>query len=440
MITDILLIEDDPAASLSIKEILGNKYSVTQAPDVESALKMIGGRKFNLAILDHDLKGEKGLGPYLKIRRIDPTLKVVMISLINDVSVAVSAAKMGVVDFLRKPLEAEKLREVISRHIAKSEEAPRLILTSKSAWLIGASEIASSLLTQLKSLAASKDDVLVFGEMGIDKRAVAELIHKSGPLSARRFSSIDLMAFNKESSEGLFWSTVQELLEDRTGKTDEEDLCGTVMLSCIERVSDHFAMSILEFLRKRRTTTSFERLDKLIRVIVSAEDAIRLSELETKGYFEGFSKLNIPTLRERKEDIPILISACVDQASSKYSKSVKGISAEALRFMSFYRWPGNYRQLESFLTLAVLNMKEDVISLKEMPVDADMVTEVYLKESDVSGILSLGELDQGFEKKFIGMVIDHAGGDEGRAASFLDIPKTAFQERIKTLGLTGRRA
>jgi len=437
----ILIIEDDPKALSSIIDILGKDFevkSVAAGEGVSEAASFLP----HLVILDNDIKDRDGFELYRKLRRLSSKLKVIMISGSSNVAPAVTAAKLGVNDYLMKPLVPKTFNESIKKLLAEEEVRPSLIITEVSGaeWLKGTSHSIETLFRNIESVLGINSDIILFGEKGINKASIAEIIHVNGLKRRRKFVKLDLLSFKREGTESYFWGSLQELLQERQGGLDiEEEVCGTLFLSGIESLSDHFAQSIFKYLKERKEKTLEGKLDKDIRVIISIEDTSKLISLEKSGLISNFVRLDLPALRERKEDIPILINSYIKKFSDQYSKSISGISGDILELFIVYNWQGNYEELESLIKIAVLNAVEDMISIKNLPMDFKFVVDTSLEEAFSTGDLRLESLRRDFESNFFSVILEKTDWDEAKASQMLDIPRNVFSERIKELGITQRK-
>jgi len=424
----LLLIEDDPKVSSFVSETLDGEFLVSPAASLGDAEKAVSEKKFDVAIYDYDLKGG-GLEGYRKLRRTAPALPVIMISDLGDIAVAVSAAKLGVKDVLMKPLEADRFREAVERNAAKEKRpsALRLDKVSGGEWMSGFGEKISLMLSELRAAASGNADVVMCAEDGINVASVAELLHFCGRLSDRPFSSIDLRSFSRDSAEALFWSTVRGVMK--------EGGCGTVLLKNTQALDEHFVISILDFLGKRRSGAAPEGVDSSGRVVISSNDPVQIAELGARGRLSGFSEIHVPPLRDRRDDMPLLAAAFMSKYSSRYGRNVGAISSEVLEFLSAHGWPGNYSELELFIKLAVLNCSAGVLTMKDLPVNFEALSENFLRKTASGGCLGLEALKEGYERALYGAVLENFGGDVNRAADFLDVPGPVFSERSRDLGL-----
>jgi len=398
---NILLIEDESKASSEITEILGKTFNIKEAKTLKEAIGYIKAEEFQLIIFDHDIKTGGGLDGYKKIRSVKPHANVLMVSSLGDISLAVAATKLGVNDFLRKPLEQTKFINSVET-ISSREQMFSLNLNhiENSEWLRGISEEMKIFFSNLEKAVSSYNDIVLFGEPGIDKYSATNLAHNAGSLKNRKIIPINLLSFNEKTAEAHFWTTIQEILGDKLGKTDEKNLCGTVLLNGIEKLDEFFAISILEFLKKRKNSSDFERIDKAMKVVLSFEDPEKLADLEAKGFLKNFSKLYLPPLRRRREDMAIIADELIVKYSAKYDKKIEAISTNLLKFFMVYDWPGNYREFELVVSASVLKAASEIITIKDVPINIDMVQRENLIEAKMNKGVSLEGLRKRFKQAF----------------------------------------
>ncbi len=433
----ILIIEDNPKVIANIQEILGTEYDI-KFVQVPEAIDMMASFSPNLVVLDNDLKETDGFELYRKLHWLDSKIKTIMISGSSQVASAVSAAKMGVSDYLMKPLEVKRFSESVKKLLTEEEIKPSLIITQVpgSEWLNGINQRIKSLFKDIEGVLESCSDIILLGERGINKAVVAEIIHINGEKRRRKFVELDLSSFEREDTESYFWGTLQELLKEQKGElNNEEELCGTLFLSGFGRISDHFGKSVLKYLRERKEKLGERRIDKEIKVIISIEATSKLIALEKDKLIGNFITLDIPPLRQRKADIPVLVNSYIRKFSEKYSKSVSGISGDILELFMVYDWPGNYDELESLISFAVLNAEENIISIKNLPLDPKFILDTTIRKAISSNDLSLESLRIDFERQFFRVILEKSGWDDAKASQMLDIPKPVFSERVKELGI-----
>ena len=419
----ILLLTDDPKIAAQTREALGEELTVCDK--VEDFLHK-ASEKPQLAIIDFDLHETDGLMVYRRLRERDPYLKTIMLSSNNNIPLAVSATRMGVADFLRKPLPNAAFKAAVQSQLKAPEVFPGALSDEEGAeWLNGTSEKLVAFLSDFEAARTSQQDVCLSAERGVDRGSIARLLHKHGPNGKRKFVEFNLASFNRESQEGHFWATLQELLLSREEASlpEQQELTGTIYFEGGELIPDHFRNSLLEYLNKRRAEA---RLLKDVRVVLGGG-----------GEISGFVKLSIPPLRERKEDLPLILSALI----KTLTREPIYVSPQVLEFFSYYDFPGNYEELKAQLRGALEGKprppagRAGELKLASFMLNAGQLKSAQLKQALTRRSFNLTAVRERFEAELIAYVLTAAQGEVAQAARFLDMPRTVLSERIKTLGV-----
>jgi len=247
-----------------------------------------------------------------------------------------------------------------------------------------------------------------------------ELIHAHSLKRKRKLQVLDLASFRRENMESFFWGTVKELMAepDVGAVQNEEDRTGTLYLENLESIDQSFKLSIFDFFRERKG-----KVDKEILALIG----IREKDVLQPESLRDFTFVEIPPLRERKEDLSHLISHYLKLYSVKHDKKVKGVSADFLDFAAAYDYPGNFRELECLMEQAVLRAASENLDLKDISLDFNGLLEVSRKKAARGG-------PEEFEKDLCNLLLAKTGGDVSAAARFLDMPRTVLNERIAELG------
>jgi DNA-binding NtrC family response regulator len=427
----ILLIEDDPRVEQAIKSALPG-YALETVKDEKEAAGALERKKPALVIIDHDLKTADGLQIFRQVRLLAPYVRVVMLSLANDIPLAVTATKLGAADFLRKPVSPKELLAAVERNAsaAGAHGAP----PAGAPWLQGEDPPLKKMYADIRAALLTRKNLVLAAERGIEKGDLAEYLHERGWKPKRQIRTIDLASFRRENLEGSFWSTVQEAVGEslpagRPGKPaaadNEEDRCGTLFLENIESLEASFRLSIFEFFKEKK-----EKIDQEALVVIGLFSAGSLPPQLQKHY----SLIEVPPLRERKADLPQLVSRRLAALSAEHNKTVKAISAELLYLFNLYDFPGNYHELEALLTAGVLASSSATLEIKDLPLDFKMLTALAIKDAHLKGKLSLESARRWLEKLTYKTLLAKNGGDLAAAARFLDLPRTALAERAAELG------
>ena len=407
----ILIIEDEPKTEAKVKEALEG-YDLQVVSEAKAALEYLSKSRPDLILLDHDLKGIDGLQFFRQIQSVAPAVKVIMLSAQNDIPLAVTATKLGVSDFLKKPPAAAQLRAAVEDNLQAEEE--RFLRPASELWLQGQSPKLERMYADLRKVLLTRQNLMLLGERGVEKVKVVEFLHATGFSKQKKLKLIDLLSFRRENLEAHFWATVQEALAE---PADIQERCGTLYLENIESLEDNFRASILEFFKERKNEVF--TVIGVYEKVASAKD---------------FALIEVPPLRERKEDLAQLLGHYLNLYSVKHNKRVKGFSSELLSLLTLYDYPGNYRELENLIEEGVLASSSEILGLPDIPLGIRELLGSFIKKSLQSGKLSLEEAKRGFEKGLYATLLSKTGGDAAQVARLLDLPRTALSSRLDELG------
>jgi DNA-binding NtrC family response regulator len=408
----ILLIEDNPKAEASIKEALGKEYNLQTVRARGEAVSYLEKKSPDLILIDFDLKAQDGLQIYRELR---PHQKVIMLSASGNVPLAVTATKQGVVEFLRKPINAEELLSAVERNIFEYEG--RLRWRPEWQWLKGESPKIKEMLRKIGAVIKRDEDFVLLGEEGVPKEEVAEFVHCNSPQQDRKRVSFDLSSFAKKNLEAHFWANLKRVLAPAEASSLQRasDLCGTLYLDNLERIDEHFRITLFNY---------FKESKKDVRVIFGVKD----KSLKVKDY----PLVEVPPLRERRGDMPNLLGFYLKRASAKFNKAVKHVSTEILSFLASYDFPGNYVELGKMIEDAVLTATTNNLEGKNFPFDYRGLIHTCL-EGTLAENLPLDEAKRRFERKLYRVILEKVGQDQAAAARFLDVPKSVLAARLENL-------
>ena len=408
----ILLIEDDPKTEAVIREMLGREYRLQTVKDFEGASEYLAETPPHLILIDFDLKNKDGLQIYRELR---PQQKVIMLSASGNVPLAVTATKQGIVDFLRKPLNADELRGAVDKSLLL--RAQKLCWQKGQEWMQGKSAVIQQMLQKIGHLIENKNDALLMGGSGISKKSVAEFIHANSGQCHKKIVEIDLASFSKESLESHFWANIKRLvtLPESNSLQRIEDACGTLYLEGFDQVDAPFQQTIIQY---------FKNNNKNIVLILGSSSALAKTD--------GLTIINIPSINQRKEDIPFLINFYMQRASNRFNKDVKFVSAQVLSFLYFYDFSGNYIEFEKMIDQAVLLARGEHLETKNFPITYAGYVRSMLEQALMKN-LSLNEAKLEFEKKLYALLLEKSEGNESAVAQLLDIPKSVLLKRFQNL-------
>ncbi|MBN3032800.1 MAG: sigma-54-dependent Fis family transcriptional regulator [Candidatus Saganbacteria bacterium] len=398
----ILVVDDELPIRESFALILGDKYKVLLAASGEAALGYAADQKLDLVFLDVRMPGLDGLATLKRLKEIDPELEVVLVTAVNDVRKASEAIKYGARNYLIKPFDVDaivKMTESLLRRRALQTEEANLQKEAdrRQVKLLGQSDRIKEIFKLVKKVAPRDLRVLVLGEPGTEKAAVAELIHEESPRAALPFKSLALSAGQTatEIKSALFGrekgSTTADL-QKQTGLI-EAARGGTLFLDHLE----HLPAGLLPQPGEAR---------------LIAGGAPDLAE-RSKENFEFFSEalIVLPPLRERPADLPLLINHYLALYSEEYGKEVSGAAPEVEELFTGHSWPGNTAELEALIRLLVLKAETDRIQLTDLPID------LLRQSAGAPG----GDLFSRFEDEYKKRLLEETGGDRDKAAALLQI-------------------
>ena len=450
----ILIIEDDTASREALSLLLSRAgYQVMGAESGEQAYKLMEKNHYNAVVTDLFLPGENGIDILKKVKKFSPDTNVILITGNASAETAVEAMKEGAFDYITKPINFEKLKIIIAKALEKSllvaeNNYLRQQLQGKYKFenMIGNSLAMQALFSRMTKVVNTDSTILIQGESGTGKELVAKALHFNGPRKERPFIAINCGAIPAELLEselfghvkGAFTGAVME----KAGKFELANQ-GTIFLDEIGTMPLHLQTKLLRVLQEQEIERvgGSKKIKLNVRVISATNSD--LESLVMKGSFRDdlFYRLNvipvnIPPLRDRKEDIALLARHFLAKNCRELNIPLMSISAEVLRAMENYHWPGNVREMENVIERSVTLSEGDSIELEDLPVQISK--SVPAKEG---GIFDLPKITgQGIDlESFLGQIemnmiqeaLKMSGGVKARAAALLGIKRTTLVEKLK---------
>jgi DNA-binding NtrC family response regulator len=452
-VRSVLVVDDEVGARESLKMILKNDYEVFSAKDAEEAFLQIKVHSPDVILLDIILPDLDGLKVLERIKQNDPDMVVIMITATKTVKTAVEAMKLGAYDYVTKPFDIDELRLIISRSLStkalEQEVKYRREEMDKSfdfRNIIGKSKSMKEIFKVVKQIADSKSTALIMGESGTGKELISRAIHYNSNRKNYPFVTINCAAIPETLIESELFGhekgAFTNAIEKKLGRCEVAHQ-GTLFLDEIGELSLATQAKILRFLEERE----FNRVggSKTIKVDVRLITATNkdLNQLIKKGGFREdlYYRINvvpilIPPLRERKEDIPLLIDHFVKKFGAENNKNVKGISKEALEVVMQYEWPGNIRELENLIERVITLTSNEYIQLNELPPFFKGVQKVDgLKESVLDGKVSFLQAEEEFEREVILDALKKTNYVQSHAAEILGISRRILKYKMDKLGI-----
>ncbi len=427
----VLLVEDDLGVQLAAAQTLRLAgFEVQCADNAEDALARVQADFPGIVVSDVRLPGRDGLALMRELRRADPELPVALVTGHGDVAMAVQAMRDGAWDFIEKPFAAERLVEVARRASAQRQlvlENRRLKAALAGATgMVGQSPAMERVRTLVAALGAAGVDVLIEGETGTGKEVVARALHEAsgarGPFVAINCGALPETVFESEifgAEAGAFTGATKR----RIGKL-EHARDGTVFLDEIESMPMALQVKLLRVLQDRAVERLGGNALVPLQCRVVAATKVDLKALAAQGRFRDdlYYRLNVaiialPPLRERREDIPLLLTHFTQLASLRFNRPVPPWSALQMAQWQSRDWPGNVRELRNFADRWVLGLEGAVAA--------------------TAPALRTGLADQvdAFERSLIDAALREAQGSVSRAAEALALPRKTLHDKLKRLGL-----
>ncbi len=456
MSRDILIVDDEADICDLISGILEDEgYHPCTAACSDTALAAIARRRPSLVLLDIWLEGSRldGLQLMERLRRDDPDLPVVVISGHGNVEVAVSAIKNGAYDFIEKPFQTDHLLVTISRAIEsarlKQENRELRMISGGETIFAGESSSANHLRQIIAKVAITGSRVLISGPAGAGKEVVARLLHQQSARAAGPFVIVNAANMAPERMEReLFGSEAADGGLPITGLFERAH-GGTLYLDEVGDMPLETQGKILRILVDQKFERIGGRSQVQVDVRVVSSSGIDLREKILHGSFREdlFHRLNVvpvrvPSLAERRDDVPVLIDYFMQRLSTSLRTPMRKLSEDAIATMQTYDWPGNVRQLRNIIERLLIFAPDDA----ERPITADMLpaelgaaTPLLLRtggggSSEVAMSLPLREAREMFERDYLIAQIERFGGNISRTAMFIGMERSALHRKLKSLG------
>jgi DNA-binding NtrC family response regulator len=452
---NVLIIDDEEEIRESIELLLTSEgLSVDTAENGEVGRKKIEDNLYDAVLLDLMLPGKSGMEIQKDIKRIDPTLPIVIITAIGALETAVTAIKDGSFDYVTKPWNNEKLVVILNnaikqRHLMSENLQLRRALKERFGYsnIIGKSEKILKVLDLVTQVAASRSTVLIQGESGTGKELIAKAIHLKSHRADKTFVPVNSGSMPVDLLESTLFGHVRgaftSAIASKKGLFEIADQ-GTIFFDEIGTISMETQAKLLrviqekEFMRLGATDTI--KVDA--RIIAATNADLKKLVDESRFREDLYYRLNViniqlPPLRERKEDIPALVEFFTKKYCEENEKPAYRFSAEALKTLMDYYWPGNVRELENVVERAVVLSQDEIIGRDLLPesVIAPASRFATLSSFPLSKNTSLFEVIDAFEKRVIIEMLEQTGWSQTEAADNFKIPLSTLNQKIKRHGI-----
>ena len=451
----VLIIDDEEEIRESIELLLNSEgLSTATAASGEEGLKKIEENSYDAVLLDLMLPGKSGIDVQKDIKRIDPTLPIIIITAIGAVETAVTAIKEGSFDYITKPWNNEKLVVIVinaikQRQLLSENMQLRRALKERFGYenIVGKSEKILRVLDLVTQVAASRSTVLIQGESGTGKELVAKAIHLKSPRADKAFVPVNSGSVPVDLLESTLFGHVRgaftSAIASKRGLFEVADQ-GTIFFDEIGTISVETQAKLLRVIQEKE----FMRLGGVDTIKVDARiiaaTNVDLKRLVEAGRFREdlYYRLNVinvqvPPLRERREDIPALVEFFTKKYCVENLKPPYRFSSEALKVLMDYHWPGNVRELENVVERAVVLSPDEIIGRDLLPeaIVSPSSRFASLSSYPLGKDTSLFEILDAFERRVIIEMVEQTGWSQTEAADNFKIPLSTLNQKIKRHGI-----
>jgi DNA-binding NtrC family response regulator len=450
----IHIIDDEPVIHDVLAQLLTSEgYEVEISSSGEEALEKFPSQSFDVILLDLLMPGLDGIETLRRIKRIDPAATVIIITAYGSVESAISAMKIGALDYVQKPFKHDDLLVVLEKALErkrlqdenlrlKDELRQRFSFSS----IIGKSQAMKGVFDLIKAAAPTRSTILLQGESGTGKELVARAIHVNSNRSEAPFITVNSGSLPPDLLESHLFGHVKGAFTGavalKKGLFEAADK-GTIFFDEISSISLETQAKLLrvmqekEFMRLGGTQTIKVDVRILAATNTDIEELIEQKAFRKDLFYRlNVIKIEIPPLRDRKEDIPLLVKHFAEVYARENQKDVQGVSEDVLEILDAHSWPGNVRELENLIERAVVLSRSKVITRDSLPPFL-LGREAAIDDGPVAAeeSLDLRERTQAFQKKVILAALKKTRGVQNKAASLLGVKATTLNEMIKRLGI-----
>ncbi len=452
----ILVVDDDNAHRTMLRTLVGGwGYEVDDADDGAAAIDKVKEQSYDLVLMDVRMVKISGLEALAKIKSYNPAIPIIIMTAYSSVETAIDALKKGAHDYLTKPLDFDKLRITIERSMehTRLKEENRLLKESLGQHfdrrnIIGQSPAMINLLETVAQVAPSEATVLITGDSGTGKELIAGAIHFNSHRKDSPFIKLNCAAITETLLESELFGHEKGAFtgaERRKEGRFFQAHGGSLFLDEVSEMSLTMQVKLLRVLQEREFTRVGGENTIQVDVRIMAATNKNLPELIRKGEFREdlYYRLNvvgleIPPLKKRREDIPLLAQRFLEMFAAKNHKEIKGYTPQAMDHLIRYDWPGNVRELMNAVERAVVLSQADFLSEMDFTIfhgsevnQNDSVTDKVNAHIMMDGVTPLEEV----EKTTILNTLEAAGGNKSEAARRLGITRKTLHKKLKAYGV-----
>ncbi len=440
--SEILVVDDEEIVRESLRDWLdGVGYSVTIAASAEEALEILKEKKYNIMLADLVMPGMNGIDLMKEAKKIHPTLVAVIITAHATIQTAISAIREGAFDYIEKPFCPEKVELLIEKLVEHQDLIEENITLRRQIeekfqfeGIIAKSSKMLKIFELIKTVAPTNATVLITGETGTGKEIIARAIHHQSNRQNKPFIATSCAALAESLLESELFGHEKGSFTGaagrKKGKFEAADK-GTLFLDEIGEINANTQIHLLRALEEKKITRigSNEEIPVDVRIITATNKDLRNMVMEGKFREDLYYRLkvvtiNLPSLKERKEDILPLAEYFLKKFAQENNKDTITFSPGVIEFMLNYSWPGNVRELENMIEHGVILSKDEAVTMAELP--QDIIHPTAQKEKTIEAVT----------KNHIINVLEETKGNISRAAAILGIRRMTLYNKLKKFNLT----
>ncbi len=418
-------------------------WKCVEADDGRTAVDAVQTFSYDAVLMDVRMARMDGREAFARIHASHPALPVIIMTAYSSVDAAVEAIKHGAYDYLTKPLDFDRLRLTLERAVDRKQveeqrqEVKAMPPKPQSTTILGQSPLLLELLEMISYVAPTEATVLINGESGTGKELVAAELHQNSERSNKPFVKVNCAALAESLLESELFGHEKGAFtgadKQREGKFVQAE-GGTLFLDEIGETSQAMQVKMLRVLQEHelQRVGGEETVHTDVRIIAATnrdlEEEVRLGNFREDLYYRlNVVTVVVPPLRERREDIPLLVEHFVDKFASKNRREVAGVTPECMALLSSYGWPGNVRELENAIERGVILMRGEYLSEKSLPMPIQKQTGSDLGSAALVGDLSI----EAQNKLLILKTLEETGGNKSEAARRLGITRKTLQNKLQ---------
>src|SRR5688572_9268031 len=450
----ILIVDDEEVLRDVLDVVLRREgFDIVAAASGEEALSVLDGEEVDLVILDVMLPGISGIDTLRAIRISNPALPVIVITAFSSIDGAIEAMKQGAFHYIPKPFKNEEVvltvnKALEQRHLTRENERLKAELSEKFSYanIIGKSEVVRKVFDLVRLSAPSRSNILIQGESGTGKELVAKAIHHASPRARNAFVTVNSGSLPPELLESSLFGHMKGAftgaIATKRGLFEVAD-GGSIFLDEIGNINLETQAKLLRVIQEKEFMRlgSVETVKVDVRIIAASNADLSKLMAENRFREDLFYRLNVitiqlPPLRRKREDIPLLVQHFLAKYSEENKRKVKEVTAEAMRLIMEHHWPGNVRELENTIERAVVLCTGDRITPELLP---DYLR--YPARTDQPAMvvpadgISLKDAVSNYERTMVLQSLELANGVQKRAAELLQLKPSTLNEMMKRLGI-----